>query len=75
MRKVYGMEAWTPKQMTWLERIEKQLLGTPVLAPTAKEYFDGTDIWRQYGGYKYAQRNIGNEVDNVIQLLNEQLYA
>lgn len=75
MQKVYGMESWTPKQLKWLERIEKQLLEVPVLAPTAKEYFDDTDIWRDFGGYKLAKRNIGNKVDNVIQLLNEQLYV
>ncbi len=75
MQKVYGMEAWTPKQLKWLKRIEKQLLETSVLAPTAKQYFDETDVWRQKGGYKLAQRNIGDKVDNVIQLLNEELYA
>ncbi|MGY3745831.1 type I restriction-modification system endonuclease [Vagococcus salmoninarum] len=75
MQKVYGMDSWTRKQLKWLERIEKQLLEVPVLAPTAKEYFDETDIWRDYGGYKLALRNIGEQVDNVIQLLNEQLYV
>lgn len=74
MQKVYGMEAWNPKQMKWLERIEKQLLKTPVLAPTAKQYFDNTDIWKQQGGYKFAVKQIGENVDSVIQLLNEQLY-
>lgn len=75
MRKVYGMESWTPKQIKWLERIEKQLLEIPVLAPTAKEYFNKTEIWRQNGGYKIAQKNIGENIDSVIQLLNEQLYV
>lgn len=75
MQKVYGMESWTPKQLKWLERIEKQLLETPVLAPTAQLYFNETTVWRDAGGYKSAERNIGEKVDSVIQVLNEQLYA
>lgn len=75
MQKVYGLEPWTRNQMKWLERIEKQLLEVPVLAPTAKQYFDGTDIWIQNGGYKAIQRKMGTDVDNIIQLLNDQLYG
>ena len=69
------MQSWTPKQLKWLERIEKQLLEAPVLAPTAQRYFDETAVWRDNGGYKSAQRNIGTKVDSVIEILNEQLYA
>jgi len=75
MRKIYGMQSWTPKQLKWLERIEKQLLTTPVLAPTAKKYFDETDVWKQQGGYKMAKKAIGEDVDSVIEKLNEYLYA
>ena len=75
MQKIYGMQSWTPKQMRWLERIEKQLVTTPVLAPTAKKYFDETDVWKQQGGYKMAKKSIGDDVDNVIEKLNEYLYV
>lgn len=75
MRKVYGLEDWTLKQRKWLERIEKQLLETPVLAPTAQRYFDESTVWKDSGGYKTAQKNIGEKVDVVIQVLNEQLYV
>ncbi|MBF0776819.1 type I restriction-modification system endonuclease [Streptococcus azizii] len=75
MKKVYGMEDWTPMQLKWLKRIEKQLLETPVLAPTAKQYFDETEVWKQNGGYKQIQRHVGKKIDLVIQVLNDQLYA
>lgn len=75
MQKIYGMEDWTPIQMKWLDRIEKQLIETPVLAPTAKQYFDEIEVWKQNGGYKIVKRNIGDKIDNVVQILNEQLYA
>lgn len=74
MQKVYGVEDWNPRQMRWLEKIEKQLLKEPVLAPTAEQYFNTTEVWKQQGGYKFALKQIGENVDNIIQLLNEQLY-
>ncbi|PGT15362.1 MULTISPECIES: type I restriction-modification system endonuclease [Bacillus cereus group] len=74
MQKVYGMESWTPRQKKWLERIEKQLLTTSVLAPTAKKYFDETEVWKQQGGYKAALRQIGESVDSIIEVINEHLY-
>ena len=54
MQKVYGVEDWNPRQMRWLEKIEKQLLKEPVLAPTAEQYFNTTEVWKQQGGYKFA---------------------
>lgn len=75
MQKVYGMESWNPKQLKWLQRIEKQLFETPVLAPTAKQYFDETEVWKQHGGYKFVLKKIGANVDNVVQVLNEELYV
>jgi len=75
MQKIYGMQSWTPKQIKWLERIEKQLLITPILAPTAKKYFDETLLWKQKGGYKIAKKSIGDNIDNVIEKLNEYLYV
>ena len=61
--------------MKWLQRIEKQLFETPVLAPTAKQYFDETEVWKQHGGYKFVLKKIGANVDNVVQVLNEELYV
>ncbi|WP_281738663.1 type I restriction-modification system endonuclease [Enterococcus dispar] len=75
MQKVYGMDSWNPKQLKWLQRIEKQLLETPVLAPTAKQYFDETEVWKQQGGYKFLLKQIGDNVDNVVQVLNQELYV
>ena len=62
------------KYLDMKEKIEKQLLKEPVLAPTAEQYFNTTEVWKQQGGYKFALKQIGENVDNIIQLLNEQLY-
>ena len=74
MEKVYNMKSWTPKQMEWLKRIRAQLLSTPVLAPTAQVYFDETTVWREKGGYNGMKRRIGEDIDKVIELLNDELY-
>lgn len=73
MSKVYGMADWTPKQLKWLERIEKQLLVSSVLAPTAQQYFNEVGIWRKEGGYKRIQIEI-EQIDEVVDILNTYLY-
>src|SRR5690606_13791826 len=51
MQKVYSLHDWTPRQRKWLERIEKQLLQVPVLAPTPQKAFS-EEPFRSRGGYK-----------------------
>ena len=75
MRKVYGMAKWNPMQMDLLKKIETQLLASPVLAPSAKEYFDTTEVWRQQGGYNFMEQRFGNQIDIIIKTINENLYA
>ncbi len=75
MTKIYGMRDWTKRQEKWLNRIEKQLLETPVLAPSAREYFDGTKIWIDNGGYKKAKAELGDDIDQIVDDINTYLYA
>lgn len=75
MDKVYAMADWTKPQERWLERIGKQLLITPVLGPTAKQAFNDIEIFKQNGGYKNLQRVFGEKIDEVVETINETLYA
>lgn len=74
MREVYKMNNWNSRQMNFLNRIESQLLKTPVLAPTAKEYFDETEIWKQNGGYKLMQSIFKDDIEIIIDTINTNLY-
>ncbi|WP_340002066.1 type I restriction-modification system endonuclease [Oceanobacillus sp. FSL K6-0127] len=73
MQKVYSLHDWTPRQKKWLERIEKQLLQVPVLAPTAKEAFS-EEPFKTSGGYKLLKREFGDYIDTVVNTINENLY-
>ena len=73
MQKVYSLHDWTPRQKKWLERIEKQLLQVPVLAPTAEEAFS-EEPFITSGGYKLLKREFGDYIDTVVNTINENLY-
>jgi type I restriction enzyme R subunit len=73
MQKVYSLHDWTPRQKKWLERIEKQLLQVPVLAPTAQDAFAEEPFLSQ-GGYKILKREFGDFIDTVVNTINENLY-
>ena len=75
MQKVYAMQDWTPAQMNWLKRIEKQLKNNdaPVLGPNAKEAFDG-GAFKDFGGYKRMKGIFKDQVENIILIINKELY-
>lgn len=75
MQKVYDMQDWTPAQMNWLKRIEKQLKNNdaPVLGPNAKEAFDG-GAFKDFGGYKRMKGIFKDQVENIILIINKELY-
>ncbi|MBG9551270.1 type I restriction-modification system endonuclease [Cytobacillus firmus] len=73
MQKVNSLHNWTPRQKKWLERIEKQLLKVPVLAPTAEEAFS-EEPFKKSGGYKVLKRDFGDMIDNIVSTINESLY-
>ncbi|MDD9267854.1 type I restriction-modification system endonuclease [Paenibacillus sp. GCM10023248] len=74
MQKVYSLHDWTPRQKKWLERIEKQLLQVPVLAPTPQNAFS-EEPFRSQGGYNTLKREFGDLIDNVVYTINENLYV
>lgn len=73
MQKVYSLHEWTPRQEKWLERIEKQLLQVPVLAPTPEEAFS-EEPFKSSGGYKRLKRDFGDELDSIVFAINDNLY-
>ncbi|KEZ47165.1 type I restriction-modification system endonuclease [Metabacillus indicus] len=74
MQKVYSLNDWTPRQKKWLERIEKQLLKVPVLAPTSQDAFSEEPFLSQ-GGYKLLKREFGDYIDDVVNTINKNLYV
>jgi len=74
MQKVYSMHDWTPRQRKWLERIEKQLIEMPVLSPNPQDAFS-EEPFKSQGGYTRLKKELGEEVDQIVQLINDSLYA
>jgi type I restriction enzyme, R subunit len=73
MQKVYSLHDWTPRQKKWLERIEKQLLKFPVLAPNPEDAFS-EEPFRSQGGYNMLKREFGDYIDKIVYTINEHLY-
>jgi type I restriction enzyme, R subunit len=74
MQKVYSLHDWTPRQKKWLERIEKQLLQVPVLAPTPEDAFS-EEPFKSHGGYSLLKREFGDWIDKIVHTINENLYV
>lgn len=62
MQKVYSMHDWTPRQRKWLERIEKQLIEMPVLAPKPEAAFLD-EPFKSQGGYSRMKKELGDVVE------------
>ena len=74
MQKVYSLHDWTPRQKNWLERIEKQLLLVPVLAPTPEAAFI-EEPFKSSGGYKTLKREFGELINPIVSTINDNLYV
>lgn len=74
MQKVYGMADWNMVQKSWLKKIENQLLSLTVLGPNAETAFSSTYFKRQ-GGYKQMRKIFSDNADQIIYVLNENLYV
>lgn len=74
MQKVYGMADWNMVQKSWLKKIENQLLSSTVLGPNAETAFSSTYFKRQ-GGCKQMRKIFSDNADQIIYVLNENLYV
>lgn len=74
MQKVYGMADWNMVQKSWLKKIENQLLSSTVLGPNAETAF-GSNYFKRQGGYKQMRKIFSDNADQIIYVLNENLYV
>lgn len=74
VQRVYSLHEWTPRQKKWLERIEKQLIQFPVLAPNSEDAFS-EEPFKSYGGYRILKREFGDEIDKIVKTINDSLYV
>jgi type I restriction enzyme R subunit len=69
MQKIYTLQPWTPVQRKWLERLAKQLVHEVVIDPQQVN-----DAFRNDGGLKALDRNLGGNLDRVLEALNDNLW-
>ena len=69
MQTIYAQQPWTPVQRKWLERLAKQLVHEVVIDPQQVN-----DAFRNDGGLKALDRNLGGNLDRVLEALNENLW-
>src|SRR5690606_5865747 len=71
MLKVKNYRTWNKIQLRWLERFEKQLLKEAVLE---KDDFDKPPF-RKDGGFQQLNKIFNQELEDLMPLINEHLYA
>ena len=69
MQSIYALQPWTPVQRKWLERLAKQLVHEVVIDPQQVN-----DAFRNDGGLKALDRNLGGNLDRVLEALNDNLW-
>lgn len=74
MQKVYGMANWNMVQKSWLKKIENQLISSTVLGPNAETAFS-SNFFKRQGGYKQMKKIFSDNADQIIYVLNENLYV
>lgn len=75
MDKVYGMADWNIQQKKWLKMIENQLMASTVLGPNAEQAFEDNHFFKKQGGYKRMKKIFPENADQIIYVLNENLYV
>ncbi len=69
MQKIYALQQWTTVQRRWLERLAKQLVHEVVIDPQQVN-----EAFRNDGGTKSLNRNLGGNLDRVLEALNDNLW-
>ncbi len=73
MKKVYALRSWSAIQRDWLVFIEKRLKKEELLVD--KSLFDSDEFLKSKGGFKRMNAAFQNEGEQILTLINEQLYA
>ena len=69
MQKIYALQQWTPVQRKWLDRLARQLVHEVIIDPQQVN-----DAFRNDGGLKSLNRNLGGHLDQVLEALNDNLW-
>lgn len=69
MQTIYAQQPWTPVQRKWLDRLAKQLVHEVIIDPQQVN-----DAFRNDGGLKALDRNLGGNLDRVLEALNDNLW-
>jgi type I restriction enzyme R subunit len=70
MKRIYAMQAWTPVQRRWLDRLARQLVHEVVI-----DTQQVNDAFRVDGGIRGLDRNLGGKLDQVLEALNDNLWS
>lgn len=71
VNKARKVKSWTPIQKKWLDRIEAQLIAEDVID---RECFD-EGSFKSSGGFDRINKVFNGELDQVIDLINDNLYT
>lgn len=69
--KIYAMRSWNKMQQKWLERFQAQLIAETVLS---KEDLD-KNPFKEEGGFKRIDKIFENNLEEIINTINNNLYA
>lgn len=69
MQKIYAFQQWTPVQRKWLDRLARQLVHEVIIDPQQVN-----EAFRNDGGLKSLNRNLGGHLDRVLEALNDNLW-
>ncbi|WP_167146929.1 type I restriction-modification system endonuclease [Pseudomonas sp. OTU750018] len=70
MQAIFAQQPWTPVQRKWLDRLAKQLVHEVVIDPQQVN-----DAFRNDGGLKALDRNLGGNLERVLEALNDNLWS
>ncbi|MBH3463606.1 type I restriction-modification system endonuclease [Pseudomonas carnis] len=69
MQKIYALQQWTPVQRKWLDRLARQLVHEVIID---QQQFN--EAFRNDGGLKSLDRNLGGNLARVLETLNDNLW-
>lgn len=69
MQKIYALQQWTPVQRKWLDRLARQLVHEVIIDPQQVN-----EAFRNDGGLRSLNRNLGGHLDRVLEALNDNLW-
>ncbi len=71
VEKISNLRNWNKIQLKWMDRFENQLLKETVL--TKEDLND--DPFKRDGGYQRLNKIFENNLDEILEKLNENLYS